>query len=538
MSPLEALGLDETADERDVKRAYAQRLKTARPDVDPQAFQQLHEAYQSALAYLRWKVEEDEEEDEGEGPETPAPFSSGAGLLATPPADPPPPEPLAGDDAGTAAPPRQIPTEILGRIGEDTGAPPPFALDLPKFVEDMLARARNDDPARFADWLSRTVGEWPFTVKATAARDVLEAVRDAPQDVAPANFEAIARVFAFDDVLSDIPPLALAQLRQRLGEQQGSRRYTLIAAFLVWIVLLSLRFFPGESSDRSLDAARLDASAMFERTEMFGKSGDLAQMQRTAVVMVARFGDNTDSEIRLSLAKTMYDRGYFLSEAGRPDEALAAFDEFLSRFSVTDPLVSELVLRAHHHKAVALYLAGRPSEALREGDIFLANHPPEAGPADRERLVIAMALRGYELQQIGRIEEAIAAWDAVEARFGQSDEFAVRAKVALALLDKAGILKGNAAIAVYDLIISRYGADDGLKDEVAQARLSKGRLLKDMGRIGEARAELERLARDYGGISEKNIQALVVSAKQLLESLPPPKTTQPPPTATKPSRKH
>ncbi|CCJ81045.1 hypothetical protein BN134_1773 [Cronobacter dublinensis 1210] len=48
---LEILGLEPGADERAVKRAYAKRLKTCRPDEDPQGFQTLRDAYEEALEY-------------------------------------------------------------------------------------------------------------------------------------------------------------------------------------------------------------------------------------------------------------------------------------------------------------------------------------------------------------------------------------------------------------------------------------------------------------------------------------------------------
>lgn len=50
---LRELGLDADADERAVKRAYAARLKTVRPETDPEGFQKLNEAYQAALEWLR-----------------------------------------------------------------------------------------------------------------------------------------------------------------------------------------------------------------------------------------------------------------------------------------------------------------------------------------------------------------------------------------------------------------------------------------------------------------------------------------------------
>lgn len=57
--PWELLGLDEaTASERDVKRAYARLIKEHRPDTAPAEFQQVHEAYQYALEWLRSQREE------------------------------------------------------------------------------------------------------------------------------------------------------------------------------------------------------------------------------------------------------------------------------------------------------------------------------------------------------------------------------------------------------------------------------------------------------------------------------------------------
>jgi hypothetical protein len=50
---LRALGLDGTADERAIKRAYAARLRECRPDEDAAAFQRLNEAYQEALEWAR-----------------------------------------------------------------------------------------------------------------------------------------------------------------------------------------------------------------------------------------------------------------------------------------------------------------------------------------------------------------------------------------------------------------------------------------------------------------------------------------------------
>ena len=70
MNPWSILGIRATGDEREIKRAYAARLKVTRPEDDPQAFQELRDAYEAVLKMARFANEhgaqldeEDEEED-------------------------------------------------------------------------------------------------------------------------------------------------------------------------------------------------------------------------------------------------------------------------------------------------------------------------------------------------------------------------------------------------------------------------------------------------------------------------------------------
>ncbi|SQA97066.1 Uncharacterised protein [Cedecea neteri] len=47
----DVLGIEPTTDEREIRRAYARELKLRRPDKDPQGFQALREAFDSAKRY-------------------------------------------------------------------------------------------------------------------------------------------------------------------------------------------------------------------------------------------------------------------------------------------------------------------------------------------------------------------------------------------------------------------------------------------------------------------------------------------------------
>lgn len=64
------LGLDPaTADEKQVRNAYARLLKLNRPDQDPEGFQQLRHAYEYALQWLRHRRVEADPEDAQEPPD-------------------------------------------------------------------------------------------------------------------------------------------------------------------------------------------------------------------------------------------------------------------------------------------------------------------------------------------------------------------------------------------------------------------------------------------------------------------------------------
>lgn len=53
MNPWQLLGIARDADTQAIKRAYAVKIKQHRPDVDPEMFQKVHQAYKNALAGAR-----------------------------------------------------------------------------------------------------------------------------------------------------------------------------------------------------------------------------------------------------------------------------------------------------------------------------------------------------------------------------------------------------------------------------------------------------------------------------------------------------
>ena len=61
MNCWEILEIGATSDEREIRRAYAKKLKTTRPDENPEGYQQLREAFDEALTIAPYYQKEEQE---------------------------------------------------------------------------------------------------------------------------------------------------------------------------------------------------------------------------------------------------------------------------------------------------------------------------------------------------------------------------------------------------------------------------------------------------------------------------------------------
>lgn len=198
VDPFKRLGVDEEADEREVKRAYARLLKQTRPDEDPVGFQRLNEAYQAALSYCRHRAmaleggEDEEPAGRGEG---------GAGTAPAPdrepiPAAAAPGEPLA--DASPPSPPSRTPRPTVAvpvHVHADD-APRPAPVDAQALAGEVLEHAARDMPSALREWLARHGDLYLLGLKQRVGQAVFERIAYEDARVRPANLPALADFFS------------------------------------------------------------------------------------------------------------------------------------------------------------------------------------------------------------------------------------------------------------------------------------------------------------------------------------------------------
>lgn len=180
---LQWLGLEPGADEREIKRAYAQLLRTTRPDEDPEGFQRLHAAYRDALAAV------EHESDSS------APVRS----MQTP-------------QDGTAIEPLDIAT-VAQRIVEQAAALGARELDA---------------------WLQALPELWSLDDKPRIGIAVFSTIEMCELRLTPSVFDCLSLCFGWDDLNSPLWQEDVERVRRRCeqgwllssdGEQALARRY-------------------------------------------------------------------------------------------------------------------------------------------------------------------------------------------------------------------------------------------------------------------------------------------------------------------------
>jgi len=212
MTPHQRLGVEQDADERAIKRAYARALRETRPDEDAQAFQTLHEAYQAALSmlrqgeYERWLQESAAESEQDESAQAcrDAPPAGAAESRA---------------DAASAAA-----TDDASFAGDnDNDGDDRIELSIDQIGNAVIVGALRLSPGDYEAWLREFPPLYSLYVKNAIAPQLPRALAQAPQ-LPFAQLEAIVRFFDLDALgtLDTQGHWLLHRLRLRSGVDFGA----------------------------------------------------------------------------------------------------------------------------------------------------------------------------------------------------------------------------------------------------------------------------------------------------------------------------
>jgi hypothetical protein len=237
---LRELGLGPDADERSIKRAYAAKLKSVRPDTDPEGFQRLHAAYQDALNWVREHREDmasvvdlrsdsvsasaDTSEDSDLGAQSQAAYTQilsaealferlGAQDDESHIGNPHRDENTDARDSRTETDPRlDAPSEISHT--EHTQSDEHISLDA--FFEDCAALAANGSEDDLLNWLNSQPFLWSLEHKTQIAHWLLRYLYEQRPPIEVRHFDVLANFFGILDLNSGYDPYSIQRLRHRL----------------------------------------------------------------------------------------------------------------------------------------------------------------------------------------------------------------------------------------------------------------------------------------------------------------------------------
>lgn len=221
---LRELGLGPDADERAVKRAYAAKLKTVRPDADPEGFQRLHAAYQQALEWVRERsdqaanvamvespaTESSSDRIDGFEPQSQAVYTETLAAEAL--------SELLNTDDGPQAADRNFDASddgISAQVQAD-GSQDSERFSLDDFLGDCATLAMNGRDGELLEWLNAQPFLWSLEHKAQIAHWLLRFLHEQRPPIEGRRFDVLADFFGLLDLNSGYDAYFIQHVRHRL----------------------------------------------------------------------------------------------------------------------------------------------------------------------------------------------------------------------------------------------------------------------------------------------------------------------------------
>ncbi len=174
--------------------------------------------------------------------------------------------------------------------------------------------------------------------------------------------------------------------------------------------------------------------------------------------------------------------------------------------------------RALYQQAFALTDMGHVPEALAAWDELVRRFGDSDAQPELEYVAIALINKGIALGNMNRHNDALAAWKQVVDRFEFSDGETFEGTVARALVNRAAMLGSlnfpEHALAICNSVLERFGATDSpvVLVEVATTLVCKGTAFGQLGRPMEALATWDEVVNRFGSSEGWEMRRQVASA--------------------------
>jgi tetratricopeptide (TPR) repeat protein len=219
-------------------------------------------------------------------------------------------------------------------------------------------------------------------------------------------------------------------------------------------------------------------------------------------------------------ADELYRRAFDLWQAGRVPEAVAIYDELVTKYEAfTDPHVCVLVAYSLNAKASALRLAGSPESAIEIYGQLIARFEESAHGELGSEVAEALEQSAFLLVGLDRPGEALTTYEDLLARFGDSvGAPTIEGRIARALSARASLVSrtdetGPALEASEKLVALALRADgDEVLTVVARELVNVGGILFAQACWEEALVVFGRVAELFANSNQPQVREQVVLA--------------------------
>ena len=204
---------------------------------------------------------------------------------------------------------------------------------------------------------------------------------------------------------------------------------------------------------------------------------------------------------------------------GNFEKVIEIINDFFSFQSADSPQVPDLIVASSLTiKALAHLKQGETEAAVALWDEVIRRFGDSDVPELQLGVAHALVIKGIVCREQGKVETAVALWDEVIKRFGSSTEPKLQLSVAHALVNK-GVACGRrgdleAAVALWDEVVKRFGnsTEPKLQEWVAQALVIKGLACGQRGDLEAAVALWDEVVKRFGNSTEPKLQLGVAQA--------------------------